>query len=116
MLTCVRSKNPTVAVTTNGRTFTWDTNADVIVDTNTNYVYLNKAGCVTRNSEEAESVLITHENDLIQIPYMDFLSNRIESLYNQIQQENFKTKNLINYVQSGLLPRPWNYEYDWWEE
>lgn len=146
MLTCVRSKNPTVAVTTDGRTFTWDT--DIVYDQSVNQLYyLDKAGTVTSNPSEATSVVrLVEDNGIVhqyQTPIdassaykagdivydnghyfqskMDDnvwspLEAQLTELWKEINMAKYSHKALISYVKNCSLPPLSKWEYDPWEE
>lgn len=68
-------EKPTIAITSNSDISSWNTDADIVIDSNTNEVYyLDKAGCVTEDKSQAKSIAWAktkngHKVMLYQQPY-----------------------------------------------
>lgn len=106
MLTCVRSKKPTVAVTTDGRTVTWDTDSDIVYVNSTGELYykdkvketytrivsnpspitatcmLDEAGCITTDSSKAKSILYQEVKDGTIVTRQELVSNMDKEIAN----------------------------------
>lgn len=56
--TKVKYENPTIAITSNSDISSWDTDADIVIDSSLGKVYyLDKAGCVTEDKSQAKSII-----------------------------------------------------------
>lgn len=69
-------KNPAIAITSNSDISSWNTSADIVIDKSLNKVYyLDKAGCITEDTAQAESSMVWaktkdgHKVMLYQQPY-----------------------------------------------
>ena len=84
MLTIIPPKNPSIAITSNNDISSWNTNANIVLDTSTGKVYsadkaketytqiatenfqpimLDEAGCITTDSSKAKSILYQEVKD-----------------------------------------------------
>ena len=88
MLTIIPPKNPTIAITSNNDISSWNTDADIVINTNTGKTYcadkvketytqmvvknphpieatcmLDEAGCITTDSSKAKSILYQEVKD-----------------------------------------------------
>ena len=114
MLKIIPPKNPTIAVTSNSDVSSWDTNADIILDTSIGKAYcadeaketytqiavenprpieatcmLDEAGCITTDSSKAKSILYQKVKDGQIITYQEPVSDmdrEIAKLWNIVKE------------------------------